>query len=133
MARILTSSPADVSRFIEKMYKSDGNYSVGELVKAFDKTFGKVEEKEADRIIEAGYEEAQRGRRAADSIQMKYDRPYPGKGRRMMVELAEGNQEGAFSAKQAAEDVNRYIEAMSRYNSINKLMGLVWKFTRSKS
>ena len=97
------------------------------------KMFGQVDEQAADRIIEAGYEEAQRGQRIADAIQLKYDRQFPGKGRRVMVEIAEGKAVDGFTVEEAEKDMQRYVEAMSRYNGINKLMGIVWKFTRSKS
>ena len=131
VSRLLMASPMDVMKFINRVYESSGTgYNVKKLSDEFNRIFGGVTESEADRIIEVGYKEAQRGMDEAQAIQLRYERKFPGRGRRMMVLIADGQKVEGFTADEAEEDMKKYVERMSYYNGIRRLMDLVWKFTR---
>jgi len=134
IAGLLLASPMDVMKFINRVYDPSGKgYSEKRLSDEFDRVFGSVTESEADRIIEAGYKEAQRGMDEAQAIQLRYERIFPGRGRRMMVQIANGLSSEEFSADNAERDMSKYVERMGYYNGIRRLMDLIWKFTRRKS
>jgi hypothetical protein len=131
IARLLAASPMDVMKFINRVYDPSGNgYNIKKLSDEFNRIFGGVTESEADRIIEAGYKESQRGMDEAQAIQLKYERIFPGKGRRMMELIADGQEYEGFTVDDAKRDMKKYVERMSYYNGIRRLMDLVWKLTR---